>query len=111
MMRCSQVSVFGSVNGRGFGKFVRGATVRALLGFTLAAAILSEPALQAQSRPRRKAPTQAEMDQDYPFQTACIGTQFPAGNVAYKGIAIKLDNDAYVCFDTDLLRMAAGWTG
>lgn len=110
-MYCSPVSVFRSVDGRGFGKLVRCATVRALLGLTLTVAILSAPALQAQSKSRKKSPTQAEMDQDFPFQTACIGTQFPAGNVAYKGIAIKLDNDAYVCFDTDLLRMAAGWTG
>ncbi|HIM31312.1 MAG TPA: hypothetical protein EYG57_17425, partial [Planctomycetes bacterium] len=31
----------------------------------------------------------------------------------YKGIAIRIgdDSQATVCFDTDLLRMSAGWTG
>ncbi len=34
-------------------------------------------------------------------------------HVASKGLIIKLSEkeDAYVCFDTDTLRMAAGWTG
>ena len=51
------------------------------------------------------------LDQDFPFQNACIGAPSPARNVANKGIALKLGNDAYVCFDTDLLRVSAGWTG
>ncbi len=35
------------------------------------------------------------------------------GSVTYKGIAIKTatDEPAAVCFDTDLLRFSAGWTG
>jgi glucose/arabinose dehydrogenase len=31
--------------------------------------------------------------------------------IAYKSINLKLGNGAYVAFDTDLLRYAAGWTG
>lgn len=30
---------------------------------------------------------------------------------AYKGLNIKLGHDAYVCFDTELMRYAVGWTG
>src|SRR5262245_11366915 len=61
---------------------------------------------------RKKWAPQGELDQDFPFTTACIGAPFPGPkNDANKGIAIKLDNNAYVCFDTDLLRMAFGWTG
>src|SRR3954465_3139153 len=30
---------------------------------------------------------------------------------AYKGLNIKRGNDAYVCFDTELMRYAVGWTG
>jgi len=32
-------------------------------------------------------------------------------NVACKGIAIRLGNSAYMCFDADLMRMSFGWTG
>jgi hypothetical protein len=44
--------------------------------------------------------------------SASIDSAAPAGNMAIKGIAIKLgkDNAAGVCFDTDLIRYSAGWT-
>src|SRR5690242_14805209 len=51
------------------------------------------------------------LQEDFPFQGACISAKFPAHNVAMKGLAIRLGNDASVLFDTELLRMAAGWTG
>lgn len=51
------------------------------------------------------------LQKDFPFQGACIGAQFPADNVAMKGLAIRLGNGASILFDTDLLRVAAGWTG
>lgn len=35
----------------------------------------------------------------------------PEDNVAVRGIALPLGNDAYASFDPDLLRMSAGWTG
>lgn len=57
-------------------------------------------------------------DMDYgPFLTVSIEAPKPEGNLAYKGIAIRL-GDAFggtaneaVTFDTDLLRYSAGWTG
>ena len=51
------------------------------------------------------------LQEDFPFQGACISAKFPAHNVAMKGLAIRLGNDASVLFDTELLRMAAGGTG
>jgi hypothetical protein len=51
------------------------------------------------------------LQKDFPFQGACIAAKFPAGNTAMKGLAIRVGNDASVLFDTDLCRMAAGWTG
>ena len=41
------------------------------------------------------------------------GTIATPGKATYKGIAIKIGagNEATVCFDTDLLRVSAGWTG
>jgi hypothetical protein len=51
------------------------------------------------------------LQKDFPFQGACINANFPSNNVAMKGLAIRVGTDAAVLFDTDLLRMAAGWTG
>src|SRR5689334_20773082 len=53
------------------------------------------------------------LQEDFPFQSACISANFPSNNVALKGLAIRLGpgDTANVLFDTDLLRMAAGWTG
>lgn len=62
---------------------------------------------------KRPAPSQVQdryLQKDFPFQRAAIRADFPAGNLANKGIAIRLGTNS-VLFDTDLLRMAAGWTG
>lgn len=48
---------------------------------------------------------------DFPYQMAAIGAPYPQGNVAKKGMAISIGNEASVLFDTDLVRIAAGWTG
>lgn len=51
------------------------------------------------------------LEESFPFQGACVNADWPAGNVALKGLAIRLGTNAHMLFDTDLLRMAAGWTG
>ena len=55
----------------------------------------------------------ALLQDDFPFQGACISANFPSNNVAMKGLAIRVapGDAANVLFDTDLLRLAAGWTG
>src|SRR5438552_1600962 len=45
------------------------------------------------------------LQEDFPFQGACISANFPAKNVALKGLAIRVAPDANVLFDTELLRM------
>lgn len=55
------------------------------------------------------AATPADADDGFPFLTACISAPVPAGNVALKGIAIRLPHDAAMCWDSDLLRWSAGW--
>ena len=65
------------------------------------------------AKKKRKPPTQVQdryLQKDFPFQRAAIRADFPKGNLANKGIAIRLGTNS-VLFDTDLLRMAAGWTG
>jgi hypothetical protein len=86
--------------------FRRGAL---LTGALLVSALVWVPSTQAQDK---KNPVREELLQkDFPFQVACIGAQFPKDNIAMKGVAIRLANDAAVVFDTDLLRLGAGWTG
>lgn len=87
-----------------------------LLPFTAATAETKGAAKGAPAKAKAKASSNSwkqggEMDQDFPLTAACIGAKGLDANKAYKGLAIKLGNDAYVCFDTDLLRMYAGWTG
>ncbi len=53
----------------------------------------------------------AYYQEDFPFQGACIAAKGPGNNVAMKGFAIRVGNDANILWDTDLLRVAAGWTG
>ncbi|MDB6125594.1 MAG: Cytochrome c oxidase polypeptide [Pedosphaera sp.] len=81
----------------------------ALLALT--SLILTLPLSPAAQAASARWKVQGAMDQDFPFQGACIGATFPAGNIAYKGLTLKLGNEAYMCFDTDDLRMVAGWTG
>ena len=58
------------------------------------------------------------IDMNYgPYLTASL--EVTPGNIAYKGVAIRLDTgpggisrgNQFVLFDTDTLRMAAGWSG
>jgi hypothetical protein len=49
--------------------------------------------------------------EDFPFQGACITAKGPGNNVAMKGFAIRVGNGANILWDTDLLRVASGWSG
>jgi glucose/arabinose dehydrogenase/mono/diheme cytochrome c family protein len=56
------------------------------------------------------------MEPDFPFFSSILdarkaGGEFPADNLTPRGLVINLDNDLWVCFDTDLLRVAAIWQG
>jgi len=48
---------------------------------------------------------------DFPYTKAAVRANFPKNNVANKGMAIIVGREAFMCFDTDLLRWSAGWTG
>lgn len=57
------------------------------------------------------AQTGIQYDMNYgPCLAGTIEGSWPANNVALKGVAIRIGDDAGVLFDTELLRMAAGWT-
>jgi len=40
-----------------------------------------------------------------------LGSSFPSDNISARSVALQLGDSAYVCFDTDLLRWSAAWTG
>ncbi|TLV02163.1 DUF6797 domain-containing protein [Dyadobacter luticola] len=40
-----------------------------------------------------------------------LGAGFPADNQAARTLALQLGDNAYACFDTDLLRWSVAWTG
>ena len=40
-----------------------------------------------------------------------LGSSFPSDNMSARSVALQLGDSAYVCFDTDLLRWSAAWTG
>src|SRR5262245_19203506 len=80
---------------------------RALILSVVAAALAGPSAAEAAARKVRE----ELLQQDFPCQGACVSASFPAKNTAMKGLAIRLGHEANVLFDTELLRMAAGWTG
>jgi hypothetical protein len=48
-----------------------------------------------------------------PFFSGTIRAKFPGDNVAMKGIVVTLgpEKNAFMCYDTDLMRVSVGWTG
>jgi hypothetical protein len=78
-----------------------------LLGLLVLLALPQEP-------DRHQTPPPADRrweKMDYgPFLTTAVTMTWPAGAVTPKGIVLKVGSGA-VCFDTDLLRYAAGWSG
>ncbi len=81
-------------------------------GLCLACVALAVHAPPARAQKKRPGPRHEAMEYG-PYLTASIGAPFPKNNVAMKGLAIRLGakKDAAVCFDTDLVRFSAGWTG
>jgi glucose/arabinose dehydrogenase/cytochrome c2 len=45
------------------------------------------------------------------FDGRTLGGGLPAGNLTPRGIILNLGSGCWACFDTDLLRMSAVWTG
>ncbi len=78
----------------------------------VALAVASVVTASAQTAPAKSwKETKSKLIQaDFPITTACIGAKFPAGNKANKGMALIVGENAFMSFDTDLLRFSAGWT-
>ncbi|WP_232834982.1 DUF6797 domain-containing protein [Pleomorphovibrio marinus] len=53
---------------------------------------------------------------DFPYITTSmdarnLGASFPDDNISPRVLAMRLGNEAYACFDTDMLRWSVAWTG
>ncbi|MEX2397439.1 MAG: DUF6797 domain-containing protein, partial [Balneolales bacterium] len=56
------------------------------------------------------------VEPDFPFITTSLdardlGPAYPSDNITARCLAVQLGNDTRGCFDTDLLRWSAAWTG
>ena len=56
------------------------------------------------------------VEADFPFFSSVLdarttGLGLPADNLTPRGIILNLGHECWACFDTDLLRMSAIWTG
>src|SRR6187401_2209099 len=76
------------------------------------AIILGSCLLAGLPTPSFGAPTPGPADGG-PFFSGTIRSRYPAGNNAMKGVVVTLgqDKDAFLCFDTDLMRVSVAWTG
>ncbi len=85
---------------------------------SLAALCLASGTAWAAPEKKPKAPA-AESDfveKGFPFYSSVLdarklGEGFPSDNLTPRGLILNLGNNCWACFDTDLLRMAAIWTG
>src|SRR6266700_6920189 len=80
------------------------------------AASATEPSGPATGGERGE-PTWAEfVEADFPFFSSVLdarttGLGLPADNLTPRGIILNLGHECWACFDTDLLRMSAIWSG
>lgn len=56
------------------------------------------------------------VEPDFPFITTSVdarelGVGFPDDNITPRCLALRLDSEAFTCFDTDMLRWSVAWTG
>ena len=94
----------------------------ALLGGALpdqahAAESPSRKAAEKAIAPKREPSPWADfVEQDFPFFSSALdarslGTGWPTNNLTPRGLILNLGHGAWACFDTDLLRVSAIWTG
>ena len=67
--------------------------------------------IYAQEKPQWQKRLPRTLQADFPYTKAAIRQNFPKNGVANKGMAIVVGRESFMCFDTDLLRWSAGWTG
>ncbi|MFM1768752.1 MAG: hypothetical protein RJA22_1281 [Verrucomicrobiota bacterium] len=63
--------------------------------------------------PLRAAPAAPDTADRGPFFSGTIRAKFPGDNTTMKGVVVTLnpERNAFVCYDTDLMRVSVAWTG
>lgn len=66
--------------------------------------------------PKGPPPWAPFVEPDFPFFSSVLdarkmGGDWPTNNLTPRGLILNLGNDCWACFDTDLLRVSAIWTG
>ena len=74
-------------------------------------AVISITGVFAQEKPEWQAKLPRTLQADFPYTKAAVRQNFPKDTVANKGMAIIAGREAFMCFDTDLLRWSAAWPG
>ncbi len=72
------------------------------------------PAAPKEKKPAAPSPWVAWVEPDFPFYSSVLDARHAgvgANNLTPRGIVLNLGHDCWVCFDTDLLRVAAVWRG
>jgi len=67
-----------------------------------------------ETKPATPSPWAAWVEPDFPFFSSILDARhngIGANNLTPRGIVLNLGDDCWVCFDTDLLRVAAVWRG
>src|ERR1041384_2872708 len=91
-----------------------------MLGFGLVILWLSglsfTLAIAANSPKRERAAWGDFVETNFPFFSSVLdarhlGQEWPSNNLTPRGIILNLGHGCWACFDTDLLRVSAIWTG
>ncbi len=73
-----------------------------------------QPPHAPESKAPEPSPWAAWVEQDFPFFSSILDARRPgmcANNLTPRGLVLNLGRECWVCFDTDLLRVAAVWRG
>ncbi|HEY1173170.1 MAG TPA: DUF6797 domain-containing protein [Verrucomicrobiae bacterium] len=84
-------------------------------GLLLIAVLLLGATLSARAAETNK-PWSDFVEKDFPFFSSVLearnlGAGWPTNNLTPRGLILNLGHDCWACFDTDLLRVSAIWTG
>jgi cytochrome c2 len=85
--------------------------IAAIAIFSMTAALVAAPKA---TKPAAPSPWASWVEPDFPFFSSVLDarhTGIGANNLTPRGIVLNLGHDCWVCFDTDLLRVAAVWRG
>ena len=79
--------------------------------FVMMISVVIIAGMQAEDLPDWQKKLPRTLQADFPYTKAAIRQSFPKNALTNKGMAIIVGREAFMCFDTDLLRWSAGWTG